>query len=53
MSPLNIQFKTSVKKDLKNIPNKIVKSIFLKIIALQENPFPADVKKTYGNRKFV
>jgi len=48
MTPLNIQFKTSVKKDLQNIPNKIVKTIFLKIIALQENPFPADVKKLTG-----
>jgi len=48
MNPLNIQFKASVKKDLKNIPNKIIKSIFLKIIALQENPHPSEARKLMG-----
>jgi mRNA interferase RelE/StbE len=48
MAHFTIRTKPSVQKDIKDIPNKIAKTIFMKILALQEDPFPADVKKLQG-----
>ena len=48
MAQFTIRTKPSVKKDLKDIPNKIAKTIFMKILSLQEDPFPSDVKKIQG-----
>ena len=48
MAQFTIRTKPSVRKDLKDIPNKIAKTIFMKILSLQEDPFPSDVKKIQG-----
>lgn len=43
-----IVFKHSVKKDLRRIPEIIVRRIQVAILALSGNPFPEGVKKIYG-----
>lgn len=52
MSKFSIQFKTSVTKDLRDLPNKIIKSIFIKIISLQDNPFPSGMKKLIDTENY-
>ena len=44
-----ILFKNSVKKDIKNIGNKILESIFSRIDELKNEPIPNDAIKLKGS----
>jgi len=52
MARYNIQFKASVRKDLRKIPKKDVLRILGKIEALADNPIPPQAEKLSGDEKY-
>jgi len=45
MELYSIEFKSSVKKDIKKLPKKIILQAFKKIEELKKQPFPVQAKK--------
>ncbi|PCI02267.1 MAG: type II toxin-antitoxin system mRNA interferase toxin, RelE/StbE family [Zetaproteobacteria bacterium] len=52
MARYSIQFKASVRKDLRKIPKKDVLRILAKIEALAEDPLPPQSEKLSGDEKY-
>ncbi len=52
MARYNIQFKASVRKDLRKIPKKDVLRILDKIESLADNPMPPQSEKLSGDEKY-
>lgn len=52
MAQYNIQFKDSVRKDLKRIPKKDVLRIMERISSLAENPTPPQAEMLSGDDKY-
>jgi len=52
MAKFKLNFATSVKKDLRKIPNNDVAKILTLINSLLENPLPRNVKKLSHHNKF-
>ena len=52
MAQYNIQFKTSVRKDLRKIPKKDVLRILAKIEALAQDPIPPQAEMLSGDNKY-
>ncbi len=52
MARYRIQFKKSVAKDLRSIPNKDIKQILARIDSLADDPRPRGVKKLSGNEYY-
>jgi len=52
MAQYNIQFKASVRKDLRKIPKKDVLKILTKIESLADKPLPPQAEKLSGDDKY-
>ncbi len=52
MAQYSIQFKASVRKDLRKIPKKDVLKILTKIESLADNPLPPQAEKLSGDDKY-
>ncbi len=52
MSLYNLSFKSSVQKDLKQLPHFVHQLVFKKIEPLQNNPIPAQSVKLSGTDNF-
>ena len=52
MAQYSIQFKASVRKDLRKIPKKDVLKILTKIESLADNPLPTQAEKLSGDDKY-
>ncbi len=52
MAKYKLKFATSIKKDLRRIPNDDVARILNLIKSLLENPYPKNVKKLSHQNKF-
>ncbi|MCA9970714.1 MAG: type II toxin-antitoxin system RelE/ParE family toxin [Anaerolineales bacterium] len=52
MANYKIEFKETVAKDLRNIPNEDVRRILARIDRLAENPLPPGAEKLSGNNKY-
>jgi mRNA interferase RelE/StbE len=48
MASYNVIFKPSVEKDLRSLPQSVVKRVFRRIDAFKEAPFPRQSKKLSG-----
>ena len=52
MAQYSIQFKASVRKDLRKIPKKDVLKILTKVESLAGNPLPPQAEKLSGDDKY-
>ena len=52
MAQSSIQFKASVRKDLRKIPKKDVLKILTKVESLAGNPLPSQAEKLSGDDKY-
>ncbi len=52
MAQYSIQFKASVRKDLRKIPKKDVLKILTKVESLADNPLPPQAEKLSGDDKY-